>query len=177
MEKIKLFLISYLSIIFVLSIFLVLNVFSFFIEHFLGKIDIETAWKVRLLSIGFELLVVGTGFLMKAQIWLRKRRFLNNVLDSFKVESLVWRYRLIDIIAVFVCIYLAYVGRLLYFFFDGSITFQSLILGSVLGLIGVFLFGYVKRVVRYGKQKIHKYHNNRKWSSACIYQAGLFLFF
>lgn len=163
MEKIRKFLISYLSIIFVLSVFLIVNVFSFFVEHFLGKIDFYTAWKVRLWSIGFELLIVGTGLLMKIQKKLRRSLFLNKLLDSFRVESSSWRYRWMDSIAVFFCIYLAYVGRLAYFcFWLQDVSLQSFFLGSTLALLGVFLFGYVKRIVRYGKQKIRKYHRQKK---------------
>ncbi|HCB51049.1 TPA: hypothetical protein DEP21_00405 [Patescibacteria group bacterium] len=155
MERFKTFVFSKITTIFLILIFLLINTTAFFAEYLFGEIDFDTEKWVRLLSILFDFIVIGLGILAWFQIHFRKSFVKLSMYLPFK--DLFWIKILADTFAVFCVVYLLYVLRLLFFLWYGRITEESLLYNSLLGLIGVILFGFINYLVRRIKKSLRRY--------------------
>lgn len=174
LKKLKLFLFSKLSIIFLLLIFFIINSLAFFAEYRLGKIDLETTKWVRFLSIFFEFVIVGFGLLMWAQIRFRKSQTVRAFFKFISVKSLFWIYLLADGLAIFFSIYLFYVARLFLFWYRDRITPENIKNGAIIAFIGVLLFGFVNIFIRYIKKRIRRINTSKEWILLMYNEAGFF---
>lgn len=166
MKKIKIFLFSKLSIIFLLIMFFVINFVAFLVEYSLGKIDLSTEKWVRLASILSDFVIIGFGILSWFQIVFRRSSRIRSFLNFFSGKSLFWVRLFADILGAFSVIYTSYVIRLLIFWWVGKVTSENVFYNCILGLVGVFLFGFVNIFIRYTKKRIRRFNNSKEWSLA-----------
>lgn len=175
MKRVRLFLFSKLSIIFLLLIFVLINAIAFFAEHRFGKIDLETTRWVRLLSILFEFLVVGLGLLMWAQIRFRKSQTVRAFFRFLSVKSLSWIYLFADGLAVFFSIYLLYVARLFIFWCTDKITTENVRNSAIIAFVGVILFGFVNMFIRFMKKRIRRLNSSKEWILLYYWEQDFFI--
>lgn len=180
MKKIKLFFFSRLSIIFLLILFFLINAISFFAEYLFGEISLSIEKWIRFASIICDFVIIGFGilswfqivfrrpsriktYLRKAPHWVqfmfKSSPMVKSFLKGFPTKNLFWINFWADVLAAFSIIYSLYVIRLLIFWSLDQITFQSVLYSSLMGLVGIFLFGFVNMLVRKTKKHLRKFSN------------------
>ena len=158
-EKIKKMLFSNLVLIILASLYVMYNIFAFFGEYLIGKIDIQWSLALRGSTVIIDIVLIVTGFFTLVQVRLRKRLKRLKVLEKERITVLLY---IADTVAILCVFFFSYVVRLFVLLHFDKITTSGFWINSLLGILVVFLLAanfkkITRKIKKWGKRLKEKH--------------------
>ena len=180
-KKIKRFFFSNFTLIILVGLYLIYNVFAFLGEHIIGKIDVQWSLFLRGSTVILDLIIILTGIFTWLQIYLRKKIKKIRILGKERMMVILY---LADTIAISIFFFFPYVARLLALLRFEKITNISFWIDFILGgLVVLFLAAVIKKITKkfnkFGKkiQKKKGFQKKRWYALPSIQGRAFFKFF
>ena len=157
-EKFKKFLYSKFVLIVLIALFIIFNVISFFSEKILGKIDYQSVLLLRITTIVWDIIILGSGLFLRFQIHTRKK--LKKILGN---KKLFWILYISDTLAIGILLFGPYIGKLLVLLklerIDEIIFRRNFWINAIaLIILGFFVKSITRQIKKWSRKIFRKKH-------------------